>query len=299
MTIEETVVALRRLDLDRGALLALAIEPGVGVAFATRDGSVVSCRDLSPVEVVRRVDDEFRPRWVVWGSATIGALVAGGLRVRKCWDISAVQRLLVGGWRMDAARAWAGLHDLGDDLPTVAPVDLFTVPDDGDPDCAVRDDGHVKPEWLAPDFEWTTERLEQWARLAAQAATLQEARVSAIEDRPRASSTVRSESAAELLCAELSADGLPMDRGAAESLVASFVGPRPKSDADAAEQRRERDSRVLSHATNQSCDLRNPGHVKSLLRGIGVELPDTRAWRLEAIRGTHPLIDALLEWRKA
>jgi DNA polymerase-1 len=39
--------------------------------------------------------------------------------------------------------------------------------------------------------------------------------------------------------------------------------------------------------------------VKSLLRGIGVELPDTRAWRLEAIRASHPLIDALLEWRKA
>jgi DNA polymerase-1 len=35
------------------------------------------------------------------------------------------------------------------------------------------------------------------------------------------------------------------------------------------------------------------------LRGIGVELPDTRAWRLEAIRGSHPLVDALLEWRKA
>jgi DNA polymerase-1 len=30
-----------------------------------------------------------------------------------------------------------------------------------------------------------------------------------------------------------------------------------------------------------------------------VELPDTRAWRLEAIRESHPLIEALLEWRKA
>ena len=39
--------------------------------------------------------------------------------------------------------------------------------------------------------------------------------------------------------------------------------------------------------------------MKSLLRTIGVELPDTRAWRLEAVRDTHPLIAALLEWRKA
>ena len=56
---------------------------------------------------------------------------------------------------------------------------------------------------------------------------------------------------------------------------------------------------MLRHSTNPTYDLRNPAQVKSLLRGIGVELPDTRAWRLEAIQGTHPLIDALLEWRKA
>jgi DNA polymerase-1 len=50
--------------------------------------------------------------------------------------------------------------------------------------------------------------------------------------------TARSESAAELLCAELSADGLPMDRTVAEQIVATHVGPRPR---DERPQRRELD----------------------------------------------------------
>ena len=36
-----------------------------------------------------------------------------------------------------------------------------------------------------------------------------------------------------------------------------------------------------------------------MLAGAGIELPDTRAWRLRALAGTHPLVDALLTWRKA
>ncbi|MEY2416139.1 MAG: polymerase [Ilumatobacteraceae bacterium] len=149
------------------------------------------------------------------------------------------------------------------------------------------------------DFRWTTRRLARWAKLAAEVAIQQQARLAGLDDRPKAPSVARSESAATLLCTELSFDGLPMDRAEAESIVASSIGPRPRTEAEGAEQRRARDERVLRHSSNPSCDLRNPAQVKSLLRGIGVELPDTRAWRLEAISGTHPLIDALLEWRKA
>ena len=36
-----------------------------------------------------------------------------------------------------------------------------------------------------------------------------------------------------------------------------------------------------------------------MLRLVGVEVPDTRAWRLESMRDVHPLVDALLTWRKA
>ena len=110
----------------------------------------------------------------------------------------------------------------------------------------------------------------------------------------------RSESTAELLCAELSADGLPMDRAVAEGIVARVVGPRPRTDIEVADQRAERDAEVLRHApAADHVDLRSPGQVRSLLARVGIELPDTRAWRLRALAGTHPLVDALLTWRKA
>jgi DNA polymerase-1 len=112
--------------------------------------------------------------------------------------------------------------------------------------------------------------------------------------------TARTESAAELLCAELSVDGLPVDRNVAESIIGSLVGDRPRSEDDAAAQRAQRDLEVLRHAPpGAACDLRSPGQVKALLARIGVDLPDTRAWRLEALRETHPLLGALLVWRKA
>ena len=57
---------------------------------------------------------------------------------------------------------------------------------------------------------------------------------------------------------------------------------------------------MLRHApAADHVDLRSPGQVRSLLAGAGIELPDTRAWRLRALAGTHPLVDALLTWRKA
>jgi DNA polymerase-1 len=45
--------------------------------------------------------------------------------------------------------------------------------------------------------------------------------------------------------------------------------------------------------------LRSPAQVKVLLRHVGIDLPDTRSWRLEAAREAHPLVDELLAWRKA
>jgi DNA polymerase-1 len=57
---------------------------------------------------------------------------------------------------------------------------------------------------------------------------------------------------------------------------------------------------VLSRAPGrESTDLRNPVQVRELLASVGVLVPDTRAWRLDPFRDTHPLVEALLTWRKA
>jgi DNA polymerase-1 len=221
--------------------------------------------------------------------------------VTTCWDVAAVERLIVGGWRTDPARVWAQLHGLATDaIPTVDPVDLFTPTEsEAELDEPVRPDGHLRPQWLASGWTWTPARLGRWAELALEAASLQLGALAALVDRPMAVTTARSESAAEVLCAELSVEGLPMDRATAEQIIAGFIGARPRSDVEIVRAREHRDADVLRHSPVGKVDLRNPSQVKSLLRSIGVEVPDTRAWRLEALQDQHPLVTALLAWRRA
>ena len=142
--------------------------------------------------------------------------------------------------------------------------------------------------------------MARWAALALEVAGQQQAALAALDGRPMALATARSESTAELLCAELSADGLPVDRAVAEQVLASLIGPRPLSDADAMAQRAARDAELLRHLpAGVTVDLRSPAQVKSLLARMGVDVPDTRAWRLREMRDAHPLVGALLDWRKA
>jgi DNA polymerase-1 len=203
----------------------------------------------------------------------------------------------------------------------------------GGPDDPVGPDGQLRPEWARGGWANTPERLITWARLALRAAYLQrDASAQVTPDPPPARSgagpgrqtgtrgTVapptegghppsaprrttmwgRSESTAELLCAELAADGLPVDLTAAENLLASIVGPRPRDEREAAAIRATRDEQVLRHVPDGSgADLRSPLQVKALLSAAGLDLPDTRAWRLEPFKDTFPLVATLLEWRKA
>ena len=298
---------LRRAGVGRGDLVGLAVALEVGVGLATAAGRLtVDAGTDDPAAVVRAVDEVVRPRWVVWSGDTAATLVGAGVRIATCWDVAAVGRLLFGGWRADPALVWARLHGLAaDTIPATVPLDLFSqadadAADAGDPDSPVRPDGHLQPDWA--DGGWTTspERLGRWAATALVAAGRQQALLAEGPRPARSSATARSESAAELLCAELAADGLPVDRAAAERIIAGYVGPRARSDAEAAAQRARRDAAVLRYAPSAGdIDLRSPAQVKSLLRRVGIEVPDTRAWRLERLRDEHPLVDALLAWRKA
>jgi DNA polymerase-1 len=245
------------------------------------DGSAVVAAGKGEQEAsvteVALADAQIRPRWAIWSQETARQLVGHGVRLATCWDVAAVHRLLFGGWRAEPWYAWACLHGEEPDrvpLATGEP-DLFSVAE-GAPEAPV---------------------LGACAALAA--ARLQLARLEQQGSAVRAD-TARSESTAELLCAELSADGLPVARDAAERLLAGIIGPRPRGVADAAAIRAARDAQVLRHAPGGAADgLRSPAQVKSLLASAGIDVPDTRAWRLEEFKDRSPLVAALLEWRKA
>jgi DNA polymerase-1 len=268
----DLVAALEAGRVGAGDLVGLTVAADGGVVAAVDGGEW-----KASVADVAVADEKVRPRWAVWSQETARELVGRGVRVATCWDVAAVHRLLFGGWRAEPAYVWACLHGQAPhEVPALpSEPDLFSAADDAQ-DVPVLG-----------------------ASAALEAARLQLDRLEEQGGGTRLG-TARSESTAELLCAELSADGLPVALTTAEELLAEIIGPRPRGPADAAAIRAARDARVLRHAPDgAAADLRSPVQVKSLLAAAGIDVPDTRAWRLEEFRERSPLVAALLEWRKA
>ncbi len=289
------------IGIEPGEVIAVAVEPGVGAAIV-RPNSPTILLGADALETIAEIERDAAPRWVWWSNSTARALVENGVRPARCWDLAAVHRLLHGGWRANPATIWAGAKELDiGQIPETVPVDLFTLVDQFDePDEPVRNDGYLRPDWVDGAWQADIDRVERWAELIADVHSCQVKQLAELVERPRAPATARSESAAELLGTELQNDGLPIDVAEAERIISGFIGPRPTDAADAENKMIERDEAVLRHVPNGSdIDLRNPANVKSLLRRVGIEVPDTRASRLEQLREQHPVVDALLLWRKA
>ena len=286
---------LARAGVGPGRLLGVAAtgRAGVGVAFGERRWAV-SVDDLAAV------DTALRPRWTWWGRSSVEPLV--GLRLGACWDLTAVHRLVFGGTADDPARVWAGAHSLpADGVPTDGQLDFLNAgAADGDEDDPVRPDRYLRPDWVDGGWRRDPTRLGSWAALALRCAERQRALLDALDVGGDPLLTAWSESAAELLCAELQVEGLPIDVPRARQLITAVAGPPPRDEADAARIRTERDRRVTQlPGASVDLDLRNPADVRALLGRIGIDVPDTRSWRLEPLRDTHPLVAALLDWRKA
>jgi DNA polymerase I len=299
---EPTLIArLGSAGIGRGDDVAVTVHRGTGLGLAIT-GDRIACPTDDPIAAIARIEREVGPRWIWWDRATADELVRGGVPIARSWDVLTVHRLLHGGWRTSIAHVWAWLHGLpSDSLPAMGQLDLLGEHgDEGDPDEPVRPDGHLRPEWISGGWARDPDRLGAWAALAWTAAGLQRARIDERPDPSRTLSTAHAESAAELLCAELTARGLPFDVDEATRIIADAVGPRPVDEADADRRRIERDDDVLRHlGPGPRVDLRNPAEVRSMLRRVSVDIPDTRARRLEQHRDTHPVVEALLRWRKA
>ncbi len=249
--------------------------------------------------VVADVEAASRPRWVWWSAEPdIVPVVAAGTHLARAWDIAEAHRLRHGGWSVTPGLAWAaaqGLDPAG--LPAAPTDDLFgfahTATDREDPDAVVLASGHLRPDGGTAGWLRTDDRLAAWARAAHECHTRQGAGLG-----PRERSTVHSESAAALLCVELARDGLPIDRAEAQRLIAASAGPRPDTPEQALSARRQRDRRVLDLVPGATrTDLRNPAQVKDLLASVGITVPNTRKWVLDAYRDVHPVVPALLAWR--
>jgi DNA polymerase-1 len=288
-----------------GEPIALAVAPGLGVGLAWRGGTR-AIASADPSTVVAELET-LGPRWVWWTARdTATRLVADGIRVRACWDLGAVARLLHGISRDDPGASWAAAHGL--DLPPLSEgeLTLLDLAGEGDDAAAVRADGQLSREWLRGAWASGLDGAVRWASLALAVQQVQEDGVRRLPD-PRAASgasplpyfTALSESMAALLGVELEHDGLPIDRAVLEDLLTTTVGPRPRSEAEEVASRRARDAVVWAQFPGEPVDLRNPANVRDLLARVGIDVPDTRSWRLEPYAGSSPAVAALLAWRKA
>ncbi len=301
------VERLSAAGLRRGVPVALVIVPDTGVALCwtggcewvptSRPADVV--RDLTPID----------PRWAWWSAReTAAPLIDAGVPLRTCWDLGAVGRLLGGLRRDDPAAVWAAAHDLPEPALARPSPDLFDLdPDDDTGDeQPIRADGQLSREWLTGRWASDAESAQRWASVVLELQAHQNELLHAVPDprlrpgsTPLAVLTARSESTAALLSVELEHDGLPIDRAAATELLTGTIGRRPTGAAEEVAIRVERDRAVLSRFPGPAVDLRSPAQVKTLLSRIGLDLPDTRSWRLEPHEETLEPVAALLAWRKA
>ena len=302
----DLVDAIAGSGLQRGQALAIAVSPaGAGISSASASWAVASPLP-DAVAALDRVEQRWRPRWVWWSArGAARPLLEHGVRVSVCWDVAAVHRLLAGGTDDDPARVWAvlaGIDPAG--APRTGQLDLLgPAPDDdaGDLEEPVLSSGHLRAEWAGGGWGRTAERLARWAGLAWAARGRQLALLAQAPCSGDATATARSESGAALLCVELEHDGLPLDRPRAVELITAVCGERPRDLAHEVALRAARDEAVLRHvpAAALPVDLRNPAQVRGALARVGIDVPDTRSARLEPWRAEHPLVEALLTWRKA
>ncbi len=282
-------------------------EYSVGVSHAAGSFSL-NCGATDLVALVREIEESAQPRWVWWANETAAVLVGQGVRVTRCWDLRAVHRLLWGGWSVSEGEIWSTAHGLDPRrVPKAGQFDLTGSEPvaDTDRNGPTRTDGHLNDDWALGSWKDSPGNCALWAGLALRVALAQIRQIETIATETHRSvstmlATARSESAAEMLCAEMTADGLPVSLETAESIIGSFAGPRPTSDRDEGAIRQRRDDEVLRHLPpGHAGDLRNPAQVKRMLRSVGVDVDNTRAHQLEPYRQHHPFVDALLTWRKA
>jgi DNA polymerase-1 len=288
-----------------GPVAVLVLAPAGPGASPAATGAVLHdgrCTVLPGPELtaeVARIEADHRPRWVWWSAreAAVG-LVEAGVHLSRAWDVAEAHRLLHGGWEASPGLAWAAAHGLPpDEVPAPPGGDLFDLVAPALPphDVLVDAAGHLRGDHRV----WAGDpaHLPAWAGAALDVATRQHDAAAATS--PRLVGTIASESAAALLCVELEHDGLPLDRHRTEELVAAAAGPRTVSEADDTAARRARDALVLRHVPGrESTDLRNPTQVREMLAAVGVDVPSTRKWVLEPFRDVHPVVDALLTWRR-
>jgi DNA polymerase-1 len=265
-----------------------------------------------PVSRVSRLDERVReleavsgPRWVWWRTAEVyPALLEAGVRVERCYDISAVETLLQtyegepfvpphpvarGAAARVGAQQISLFGDAGDESlrsrSAREPEDTSAEsPDSG------RRPGPQGPQEPRTLGELHLLHAAQLTRIAA-----------ARQTDPGFRLLVAAESAASLAAVEMGRAGLPWSVTVHDQVLEELLGPRP------AHTGRPRKLQALAEEVSGLLgpDGATPGHPfnpdspADVLKGFkrqGLQLNTTRAWELKTI--DHPAVGPLLRYKE-
>ncbi len=236
--------------------------------------------EASLVEAVRsRPEVE---RWV-WRS-TAGMyrrLLAGGVRVERCYDVEAAEALLIGheqgqaGQARSLAGAWARLRGLP------VPPDVPARAAETEP-MLFEESGAVPLPLGTDEF---TALLEVYAG--------QVARTAQAEHPQRMRMLLAAESAGMLVATEMSRAGIPWRADIHRELLDSLLGERlpggmePRHMAELAEE--------VSRALGARVRPDLPQDIIRAFARVGIALSSTRKWELQEI--DHPAVEPLLAYK--
>ena len=252
-------------------------------------GPVILAADLAAT--VGEYEQRGDVRWVWADTAELyPVLLAAGIRVERCHDITLTERLLLsreGAAGQPAYLAAAAARRSG------RPVPPATRPARDGPQPSLFDTPETPQDGLA-------EAAATLADLVAVHAD-QLARIAAGPQPGRFGLLVAAESAGGLIAAEMSAAGLPWRTDVHDQLLTELLGPRPLGPAGPAGPRPARLADLVARISAAFGDGRpvNPDSPAQLVRALatdGVQVSSTRFAVLREI--DHPAIPLLLEYKE-
>ena len=280
-------------------LVAATIDDGgVRVRRFTPNGTALSPRDerasAAELTALERTDS---PRWIFDSAArTYPAMLARGVRVRRCHDLALVERILLGRagrfgepCRAAAIVARAAGRPAPDDP---APVDSPLRAADA-PQPLLFDSAQSASSAAPTGADLVAAYMDQLSRIDDSAVGPAAAAAGIAVPAGALRLLLAAESGSALVAAEMTHRGLPWDADRHRRILANALGPRP---ADGARPPvLSRLAADITAAFGFPVNPDSPQDLRDAFRRSGFDVESTRRWVLREIH--HPAVAPLLKYK--
>ena len=286
--IEDNADVLATVVADRG---------GTAVRRFADDGVPLGPAEPGDPERLAALESDHGPRWLFDATTdTYPALLAAGVRVRRCHDIALTERILLGRERRfgEPCRAAAVLarargHPVPDDPPPRDPLPASHRVDQ--PGLFDTDADHFAA--AASPSDLVDAYIDQRRRLAGLAAGPGPTAAGIAVAAGALRLLIAAESGSALVAAEMSRRGLPWDAAIHERILTEALGPRPGSGQRPARMAAlaERIGAAFGFPVNPD----SPADLRDAFRRTGFDVDTTRAWVLRQL--DHPAVEPVLQYK--